>query len=71
MLFRPVLTLTLCYPKPNSNPKPILSYGKGFKSGLRIGLGQEPITWLGLEFGLLGSEGFSVTIRVRARVNYA
>ena len=41
MLFRPVLALTLCYPKPNPNPKPILSHGKGFKSGLRIGLGQE------------------------------
>lgn len=36
MLFRPVLTLTLCYPKPNPNPKPILSYGKGFKSGFRV-----------------------------------
>ena len=59
MLFRPVLTLTLCYPKPNPNPKPILRYGKGFKSGLRIGLGQEPITWLGLEFGLLRVRGVS------------
>ena len=61
MLFRPVLTLTLCYPKPNPNPKPILSYGKGFKSGLRIGLG--------LEFGLsVRVRGSAVEVRARMKV---
>ena len=57
MLFRPVFALTLCYPKPNSNPKPVLSQSKKFKLGFRIGLGQEPITQLGLGLGLLRVRG--------------